>query len=345
MYAQAPQTVAKKDLRNQGWNADRGVLKGSWLASTIDFTDDGSLYVVFPSSSSQPLQTRSSTGYVGKVLHIGPDGTVVQECDTPSLSWNFVKLFALRSGGFTLKADETLISYDNQCKQRGTYPIDGRTEVRPSPDRASIYTRTRDNLVRVLGGENFTRVREFSLPENVGRSPTLFGDHVVAYPVTIPTKSCRQSQIFRVDVSTGQTSPWQTIDCARFNLLGDDHLVYSNSGGDAPLQIAGSPDGATYTPPHDFHIDLGVLDGQSVASSASLRVAEELIETKGRHPSLDMSGKFVGRSIVLLDMHTGTTLLTVKVPMDSLTYSYALSRDGKKFAVVLNSELTVYSLP
>ena len=58
-----------------------------------------------------------------------------------------------------------------------------------------------------------------------------------------------------------------------------------------------------------------------------------------------MSGKFVGRDIVLLDMHTGTALLTVKVPMDSLTYAYALSRDGKKFAVLLNSQLTVYRVP
>ena len=88
-----------------------------------------------------------------------------------------------------------------------------------------------------------------------------------------------------------------------------------------------------------------VLGSVPVASSSSLRVVEELIEGKGRHPSLDVSGKFAGRDIVLLDMHTGTALLTIKVPMDSLTYSYALSRDGKKFAVLLNSQLTVYRVP
>jgi hypothetical protein len=61
-------------------------------------------------------------------------------------------------------------------------------------------------------------------------------------------------------------------------------------------------------------------------------VVEELIEAKGRHPSLDMSGKFVGRDIVLLDMHTGTALLTVKVPLSTQTYAYALSREGKRLA-------------
>jgi hypothetical protein len=114
-------------------------------------------------------------------------------------------------------------------------------------------------------------------------------------------------------------------------------------GGNAPLRITGSD--AAYNPPHDFHLDLGVLDGLPVDSPASLRIAEELIETKGRHPSLDISGRFVGRSIVLLDMRTGTALLTVKVPMDSLAYAYALSRDGKRFAVLLNSQLTVFQVP
>jgi hypothetical protein len=150
-----------------------------------------------------------------------------------------------------------------------------------------------------------------------------------------------------MEIASGQTAPWVSIDCARFNLLGGDHIVYSNTGGDAPLQIIGGTDGAgaAYSPPHDTHIDLGVLSGIPVASPTSLRIVEELIETKGRHPSLDMDGKFVGRDIVLLDMHTGTALLTVKVPMDSLTYAYALSRDGKKFAVLLNSKLTVYRVP
>lgn len=343
MSAQAPQAVVQTDLRTHGWNADRGVLQESWLPSTIDFANDGSFWVVFPSAGSQPLQTRSSVDYAGKVLHIRSDGEVVQECDTPSLNWGFVRLFAQPSTGFTLEADEKLISYDSRCKQRGTYSIDERTEVRPSPDGAFLYTRTRDNRVHVLDGESLASVRELELPESIGRSEVLFGQHMVAYRVTIQTGACRQSQLIKVDVATGQTSPWETIDCARFNLLGDDHVVSSDSRGDAPLRITGGS--AAYNPPHDAHIDLGVLAGQPVTSSASLRVAEELIETKGRHPSLDMSGRFVGRSIVLVDMHTGTTLLTVKVPLDSLTYAYALSQDGKKFAVLLNSKLTVYRVP
>jgi hypothetical protein len=68
MSAQAPQTTVQTDLRSHGWNADRGMLKSSWLPSTMDFADDGSLWVVFPSEASQPLQTRSgSSGYAGKV--------------------------------------------------------------------------------------------------------------------------------------------------------------------------------------------------------------------------------------------------------------------------------------
>ena len=167
------------------------------------------------------------------------------------------------------------------------------------------------------------------------------------YPVTLPTKDCWQSQFSRVEVASGRTLGWVSVECASFNLLGDDHIVYSNRGGDGPLQIIGGTEraGAEYKPPHDAHIDLSVLGGVPVASPASLRVAEELIETKGRHPSLDISGKFVGRDIVLLDMSVGTALLTAKIPMDSLTYAYALSRDGKKFAVLLDSHLTVYEVP
>ncbi|HEY6372696.1 MAG TPA: hypothetical protein VIX37_19110, partial [Candidatus Sulfotelmatobacter sp.] len=119
-----------------------------------------------------------------------------------------------------------------------------------------------------------------------------------------------------MEIATGKTAPWVTIECARFNLLGDDHIIYSDTGGNAPLRIIGGTErgGAEYKPPHNVYIDLSVLDGIPVASPASLRVAEELIEAKGRHPSLDMSGKFVGRDIVLLDMGMGTALLTVKVP-------------------------------
>lgn len=344
MSAQAPQTMVQTDLRSHGWNADRGILKSSWLASTIDFADDGSLWVVFPSEASQPLQTRSSSsGYAGKILHFGTNGGLVQECDSPTLNWSSVRLFAQRSDGFTLDTDGSLISYDGRCKQRATYPTDERTGIMPSPDRAFVYTRTRDNRVHVLNGESLASVRELDLPQSIGRNPVLFGDHVVAYSVKTPTKSCWQSQFSKVDVATGQATPWVNIDCARSNLLGDDHIVYSDSGGNGPLQITGGS--AAYNPPHDFHLDLSVLDSLPVESSGSLRIAEELIEMKGRHPSLDISGRFVGRSIVLLDMRTGTALLTVKVPMDSLTYAYALSRDGKKFAVLLNSKLTVYNIP
>lgn len=344
MSGQATPTTLKIDLESNGWKADRGVLKSSWLASTIDFADDGSLWAVFPSESSQPLQTRSgSSGYAGKVLHVGSNGEVIQECNSPTLNWSSVRLFAQRSDGFTLDTDGSLISYNGRCKQRAIYPTDERTGIMPSPDRAFVYTRTRDNRVHVLNGDSLTSVRELELPQSIGRNPVLFGDHVVAYSVKNPTKNCWQSQFSKVDVATGQTTPWVTIDCARFNLLGDDHLVYSNSKGNAPLLITGGS--ATYNPPHDFHLDLSVLDGLPVESAASLRVAEELIETKGRHPSLDISGRFVGRNVVLLDMHTGTALLTVKVPMDSLAYAYALSRDGKKFAVLLNSQLTVYQVP
>jgi hypothetical protein len=344
MSGQAPPTSFKIDLQSNGWNADRGVLKGSWLASTIDFADDGSLWIVFPSEHSQPLQTRSgSSGYAGKVLHLGSNGEVVQECNSPTLNWSSVRLFAQPSEGVTLDTEGSLISYDGLCKQRAYYPTKELMDLMPSPDRAFIYTRTEDNRVRVLDGASFATVRELELPQNIRRSKVLFGNHLVAYPITIPTKSCWQSQFSKVDVATGQTTPWVTIECARFNLLGDSHIVYSDTGGDAPLRITGSD--AAYNPPHDFHLDLGVLDGLPVDSPASLRIAEELIETKGRHPSLDISGRFVGRSIVLLDMRTGTALLTVKVPMDSLAYAYALSRDGKRFAVLLNSQLTVYQVP
>ena len=76
-----------------------------------------------------------------------------------------------------------------------------------------------------------------------------------------------------------------------------------------------------------------------------LRVVAELIKARGRHPALDMDGKFVGRDIVLLDMHTGTAVLTLEVPMSTQTYAYALSRDGKKLAVLLNTQLSVYRVP
>lgn len=146
-----------------------------------------------------------------------------------------------------------------------------------------------------------------------------------------------------MNVATGQTTPWVNIDCVRSNLLSDDHIVYSESGDNGPLLITGGS--AADNPPHDFHLDLSVLDSLPVESSDSLRIAEELIEIKGRHPSLDISGRFVGRSIVLLDMHTGTALLTVKVPMDSLTCAYALSRDGKKYQWPQPGELKALDRP
>lgn len=348
MFGQAPQTTVQTDLQNHGWKADRAVLNGSWLPYTIDFADDDSLWVAFPTEPSKGLQSRNTPSeYKGKVLHIGPSGEVLGECSTVTSQWDSLRLFAQRTDGFTLDTVDKLISYDAHCKQRAVYPTDDRTGVSPSPNRALLYTRTRDNHVHVLNGDSLAVVRELDLPESVHRNQVLFGDQLVIYPVTIPTKDCWQSQFSKVEVTSGRTVGWVSIECASFNLLGDDHIVYSNRGGDGPLQIIGGTErgGAEYKPPHNAHIDLSVLGGVPVASPASLRVAEELIEAKGRHPSLDMSGKFVGRDIVLLDMGMGTALLTVKVPMHSLSYAYALSRDGKKFAVLLDSHLTIYTVP
>jgi hypothetical protein len=346
MFGQSLQTPLQADLQSHGWKVDRGVLHGSWLPYTIDFADDDSLWVAFPTETSKALQSRDAS-YRGKVLHIASTGDIVGECNTGALQWSSLRLFAQRADGFTLDTADKLISYDAHCKQRSIYSTDDRTGVSPSPNRALIYTRTRGNHIHVLSADSLEVSRELEMPESVHRNQVLFGDRLITYPVTIPTKSCWQSQLSSVNIGSGKTASWVTIECASFNLLGDDHIVYSKRGGDGPLQITGGTDGKAieYNPPHDAHIDLSVLGSVPVASPSSLRVVEELIEAKGRHPSLDMSGKFVGRDIVLLDMHTGTALLTIKVPMDSLTYSYALSRDGTKFAVLVNSQLTVYRVP
>ena len=346
IFGQAPPTTLQTDLQSHGWKTDRGVLHGSWLPNTIDFADDDSLWVAFPTEASKALPSRDAS-YTGKVLHIASSGEVVAECNTGALQWSSLRLFAQRADGFTLDTTDKLISYDARCKQRSMYPTDDRTAVTPSPNRALIFTRMRDNHVHVLNGDSLEVTRELYLPKSVHRNQVLFGDRLIMYPVTIPTRGCWQSQFSRMEVFASKSDPWVTIACARFNLLGDEHIVYSNAGGDAPLRIIGGTESgdAAYDPPQDAHIDLSVLNGFPVESPASLRIVEELIESKGRHSSLDMSGKFVGRDIVLLDMHTGTALLTIKVTMDSLTYSYALSRDGKKFAVLLNSQLTVYRVP
>lgn len=345
---QVPQTSLQIDLQSHGWKADRVVLNGSWLPHTIDFADDDSLWMVFPTDASKGLQPRdASSEYGGKVLHIAPSGEVLAECNTSTSAWSHERVVAHRSDGFTLHRVHDLASFDAQCKEQATYPITAKMNVSSSPDRTAIYIRDKTNYVIVLSGNDLTKLKEFDLPATSAGNQVLFGDRWLMYPVATQTKGCWRSQFTRMEIASGQIVPWVTIDCARFTLLGDDHIVYSNTGGDAPLRIIGGADGsgAAYNPPHDFHLDLSVLDGLPVESSASLRIVEELIESKGRHPSLDMSGKFVGRDIVLLDMHTGIALLTVKVPMDSLTYAYALSRDGKKFAVLLNSKLTVYQVP
>jgi hypothetical protein len=350
MLGQTSQVAFQTDLQSEEWKIDRGLINGASLPYTMDFADDDSLWIAISTELSAGLQSRdtsSSAEHRGKVLHLSADGAVVGQCDIAAPQWNYLRLFAQRADGFTLEMGDKLVAYDSHCKQRSTYPIDSRTAFVPSPNRSLLFTRTRDNHVHVLNGDNLAVIKELDLPESIHRDRVFFSDRTIIYPVTMQAKGCWQSQFTRMEIASGQTTPWVSIDCARFNLLGDDHIVYSNTGGDAPLRIIGGTDGAgaAYNPPHDARIDLSVLDSFPVASPASLRIVEELIESKGRHTSLDMSGKFVGRDIVLLDMHTGTALLTVKVPMDSLTYSYALSRDGKKFAVLLNSKLTVYQVP
>jgi hypothetical protein len=74
-------------------------------------------------------------------------------------------------------------------------------------------------------------------------------------------------------------------------------------------------------------------------------VVEELIDARGHHPSLDMDGTFLGRDIVLLDMSTGKEIFKVHVPLKTCDYSYALSGDGKEFAMLVDSKLTIYSVP
>jgi hypothetical protein len=347
---QTRQEAFQLDLQSHGWHVDQGVLNGSSLPQTMDFSDDGSLWVAFPVEASKALQTRdqSSAGYKGKILHLAQTGSVLAECGTDALQWEYLRLFAQRTEGFTLDAADKIITYDIHCKEMAQYPTGMRIGTAFSPDRSLIYTRSRDNNIHVLRNGNLQVLKAFDLPEGVKWKPVLFGDESVIFPITVQTKSCYQTQLTRMDVKTGKNEPWTTLECTRYNLLGDDHIIYTSLKGDSPLEIIGK-DGvstAAYKPPKDAYIDRAVLDRRyPVVSPQSLRVVEELIEAKGRHPSLDMSGKFVGRDIVLLDMHTGTALLTVKVPLSTQVYSYALSRDGKRLAVLLDSQLAVYQVP
>jgi hypothetical protein len=315
----------------------------------MDFSDDGSLWVAFPTEASKALQTHDqSSGYTGKVLHLGQTGSVLSECNTGPMQWEYLRLFARQTDGFTLDAADKIVSYDSHCKEVAQYPTGMQTGTAFSPDRSLIYTRSRSNNIHVLSSGNLQVLRAFDLPEGVNRKPVLFGDRSVVFPITVQTKGCYQTQFTRMDVKTGKSEPWTTLECTRYNLLGDGHIIYTSMKGDSPLEITdgGGDSAATYKPPRDVYIDRGILDGSNpVESPQSLRVVEELIEAKGRHPSLDMSGKFVGRDIVLLDMHTGTALLTVKVPLSTQVYAYALTRDGKRLAVLLDSQLTVYQVP
>jgi hypothetical protein len=349
VLGQSSQPVFQTDLQSHGWHVDRGVLNGSWLPQTLDFSDDGSLWVAFPTEGSQALQSRNlSSGYEGKVLHLAPSGNVIAECSTGPTQWEYLRLFARQTDGFTLDAADKIVSYDSRCKEVAQYPTGMRIGTAFSPDRSLIYTRSRDNNIHVLSNGTLQVLKAFDLPEGVNRKPVLFGDRSVVFPITVQTKGCYQTQFSRMDVKTGKSEPWTTLECTRYNLLGDDHIIYTSLKGDSPLEITGGGSASTaeYKPPKDTYIDRGILDGSNpVESPQSLRVVEELIEAKGRHPSLDMSGKFVGRDIVLLDMHTGTALLTIKVPMDTQNYAYTLSRDGKEFAVLLNSQLSIYRVP
>lgn len=346
---QIRQEAFQLDLQSHGWHVDRGVLNGSSLPQTMDFSDDGSLWVAFPTEASKALQARDqSSGYKGKVLHLSQAGSVLSECDTEALQWDYLRLFAQPADGFTLDAADKIVTYDAHCKEMAQYPTGMRIGAAFSPDRSLIYTRSRENSIHVLKNGNLQVLKAFDLPEGVKWKPVLFGNQSVIFPITVQTKSCYQTHFTRMDVKTGKNEPWTILECARYNLLGDDHIIYTSLKGDSPLEITGK-DGvstATYKPPKDAYIDRAVLDRRyPVESPESLRVVEELIEAKGRHPSLDMSGKFVGRDIVLLDMHTGTALLTVKVPLSTQVYAYALTRDGKRLAVLLDSQLTVYQVP
>ena len=347
--AQVGQEAFRLDLQSHGWHVDRGVLNGSSLPQTMDFSGDGSLWVAFPTEASKPLQTHDqSSGYVGKVLHLAQTGSVLSECSTEATRWEYLRLFAQRTEGFTLDAADKVTTYDAHCKEMAQYPTGMQTETAFSPDRSLIYTRSRDNSIHVLRNGNLQVLKAFNLPGGVNRKPVLFGDEIVVFPITVQTKGCYQTQFTRIDVTTGKDAPWMTLECTRYNLLGDGHIIYTSMKGDSPLEMTGEGNvsSASYNPPKDAYIDRGVLDGRNpVVSPQSLRVVEELIEAKGRHPSLDMSGKFVGRDIVLLNMHTGTALMTVKVPLSTQAYAYALSRDGKRLAVLLDSELAVYQVP
>ena len=349
LLSQGPMAATPIDLKAYGWHVDRGVLNGSSLPQTMDFSDDGSLWVAFPTEASMALQTRDqSSGYKGKVLHLSQTGSVLSECSTEAMQWEYLRLFSQRTEGFTLDTVDKIITYDAQCKEMAQYPTGMQTAIIFSPDRSLIYAHSRDNIIHVLRNGNLQVLKAFDLPEGVKRKSALFGDESVIFPITVQTKSCYQTQFTRMDVKTGKNAPWTMLECTRHNLLGDGHIIYTSLNGDSPLEITGEGNisSAAYKPPKDAYIDRGILVRSSpVVSPQSLRVVEELIEAKGRHPSLDMSGKFVGRDIVLLDMNTGTALLTVKVPMNTLTYSYALSRNGKKLAVLLDSKLTVYQVP
>jgi hypothetical protein len=219
LFGQAPRTTLQTDLHSHGWKTDRGVLHGSWLPYTIDFADDDSLWVAFPTEPSKGLQSRHAS-YAGKVLHVASSGEVVGECNTGTLQWSSLRLFAQRTDGFTLDTADKLISYDAGCKQRSIYPTDDRTGVSPSLNRALIYTRTRDNHVHVLNGDSLVVIRELNLPESVHRNHVLFGNRLIMYPVTIPTKGCWQSQFSRMEVATGKGDPWLTIAMCAIQSIG-----------------------------------------------------------------------------------------------------------------------------
>ena len=143
--AQVGQEAFRVDLQSHGWHVDRGVLNGSSLPQTMDFSGDGSLWVAFPTDASKSLQTRDqSSGYVGKVLHLAQTGSVVSECSTGATRWEYLRLFAQGTDGFTLDAADKVTTYNAHRKRSGA--VSNR-----NADRDSLFTGS------LLGLYPFTR--------------------------------------------------------------------------------------------------------------------------------------------------------------------------------------------
>ena len=313
------------------------------MYNAVSFSDDDSLWVLYPSESHKKLTLRDSEpAHSAALAHVALDGKVLGICGVNLSSWLDAQLFVDMDGNPIVQSGANFQSFDGTCTPRASVSLTGENLLRThlSVDRRLLYVITSGRTLVAIQASTLKILFRQTFPASTRAGEISVAQNVAAYAFSKPGPGgCETQSVMRRTLSSTTDSPWAQLSCSEFVAFTDDLLLvkrrFLHNELLSLIDQKGGIVGSVTTENGSF-VDTPSFYLQSFSRPEVNRIAERLFTRKVKAGASERLHVF--------DLPSKKSVLQISVCANRI-FSFALSHNGHDLGVVCGATMDVYRVP